>query len=144
MSAQQKRYRSDWKPRMVPPLTTEAQRAGQRGLWIAIGARLPGWQQRMVGPMTSHKSCASSPLHAAIAQKDVAVNRTRGKQFGWITFVAVRIQETITDRGWVQLRPFRDVNGRGVRGAEQNPGRPQLVLHRNEVRWENIVVIVGP
>jgi len=39
-------------------------------------------------------------MHAAIAQSDVAVNRTGGQRFGGICFVAVRIEKTITDRGW--------------------------------------------
>ena len=49
-------------------------------------------------------------MHAAIAQSDVSVNRTDRERFVWIGFVAVWVQETITNRGRVQLQPVGDAN----------------------------------
>ena len=83
-------------------------------------------------------------MHTSIAQNSVTVNRAGREQFGWVTQVTVRIHETIADQRWVELRPFADASGRGVPGTEQKLGRRQLVLHRNEVRRKNIVVILGP
>src|SRR5437588_8762598 len=86
----------------------------------------------------------SSSLHAAIAQADMAVDRTGRERLGWIAIAAVRVQEAVSDRGWVELRPFSDANGGRISRAEQNLGRVQLILHRNDVRRKNLVVIVGP
>src|SRR3954447_18413048 len=81
----------------------------------------------------------SLPMHAAIAEERVTVNGTNREGFGGFAFVAVRIQETVADRGRVQLRPVAHANDGSVSRTEQNFGTVQFIRHRNEVRRKNMI-----